>query len=89
MKLAGKRVKMMRCQFSPVIMGKTMLAHDFDHIGWIAHVNDEGSGVCIQVPESENVKEKRVFFVPFTNTPLIEYYDSDPAEESKAKKPTK
>lgn len=77
--IAGKRVRMFRCQIPPLFGPKPNNAHMPETYGADAYVDETVSGIIVYL------ENKAQHFVPFTNIQHIELYK----EEQAIVKPTK
>ena len=71
-KLAGRKVRMFRCERPPLIGGKTLQAHMVKDLGWEAVVNEEATGLFITTQYGAE------HFVAFTNIQNTELFPEDP-----------
>lgn len=72
--IAGRKVRMFRCERPPLIGGKTLQAHDVVKLGWDAEVNLEATGLIV----TTNYGAKH--FVAFTNIQNTEFAPEPQAE---------
>lgn len=70
--IAGRKVRMFRCERPPLIGGKTLQAHMCETLGWEAEVNEEGTGLIV------TTQYGATHFVAFTNIQNTEFYPEAP-----------
>lgn len=70
--MAGRRVRVFRCQVPPLIGPKVLNAHVPKDLGWEAEVNEEATGITIK---DKNEKE---FFIFGANVIYCELYPEEP-----------
>lgn len=75
-KIAGRKVRMFRCERPPLIGGKTLQAHMVKDLGWDAEVNEEATGLIITTGYGSQ------HFVAFTNIQNTEFFPDEPKEEA-------
>lgn len=78
--IAGRKVRLFRCQIPPLITSKILNAHIPKDHGWEAEVDSTSTGIWVKTQEGKE------HFVPFTNIQHAEFY---PEETEEAKKPIK
>lgn len=73
MKIAGKKVDMMRCHITPMLLAKPLQAHKFSELKWDAEINDSENGVVVTMPVDQHLKEQQEWFVPMTNIQALKF----------------
>lgn len=86
MKLAGRKVRMIRTHLTPMLGQKPLLAYMFPEQKWGAVVNDSENGVIVTIPAGHNVKKEEQWFVPFTNIQVVQFENEEPVATKKTEK---
>lgn len=72
--IAGRKVRLFRCQIPPLIGPKILNAHVPKDMGWEAEIDQSVTGVLVKLANGIE------HFVPFTNIQNTELYPEEPVE---------